>query len=337
MGGIVDSVFGSEPSKSESQLPTLTPEQQQLLKDLVSRVSLDDVNNRSFGLAPSQTELTSLAGLEQVANNIIPGQAAQQENIQSATGSGLDALETIFTQGPQDIDDFFTATVQDPLLEEFQEDILPNIQTRFAPAFFGGERREAEARAREDLLDTLVRERARIGFEARESDQAKQLTAASILPGFGQFASTQESLAPAAQTSLFSALLETGAQGAGIRGRQLDERNRRLQQALGALGVPAFENVVTTTEGSPGAIGSAIGSALPGLFSAGVGALFSDERMKTDIEKLGETDEGLGFYKFRYKGDPEIRFGLMAQELEKIKPEATGEFLGLKFIDAEAA
>lgn len=49
---------------------------------------------------------------------------------------------------------------------------------------------------------------------------------------------------------------------------------------------------------------------------------FSDERMKEDKEKIGETKDGLGIYSFRYKGSPRTEIGLMAQEVKKKKPDA---------------
>ena len=51
----------------------------------------------------------------------------------------------------------------------------------------------------------------------------------------------------------------------------------------------------------------------------------SDERVKKDIQKVGKTDDGQNLYTFRYKDEPAsapIRMGLMAQEVEKKKPEA---------------
>lgn len=58
-----------------------------------------------------------------------------------------------------------------------------------------------------------------------------------------------------------------------------------------------------------------------GLFSSLLGAL-SDERVKTDKEKIAETDDGIGLYKFRFKGSPDMQVGVMAQEVRKKKPKA---------------
>ena len=56
-----------------------------------------------------------------------------------------------------------------------------------------------------------------------------------------------------------------------------------------------------------------------GLGSALIGALpFSDARLKTDIKRVGRTDGGVPVYTYRYKGDPVIHMGVMAQDV----PEA---------------
>lgn len=63
----------------------------------------------------------------------------------------------------------------------------------------------------------------------------------------------------------------------------------------------------------------------------------SDERIKENIEPAGEKFYGLNLYRFNYK--PEMGFGdktyigPMAQEVEKIYPNAVVEFDGLKMID----
>lgn len=55
-----------------------------------------------------------------------------------------------------------------------------------------------------------------------------------------------------------------------------------------------------------------------------IGGLFglSDERVKEGKKKIGETEDGLGLYKFRFKGSGETQVGLMAQEVAKKKPGA---------------
>ena len=61
-----------------------------------------------------------------------------------------------------------------------------------------------------------------------------------------------------------------------------------------------------------------------GSMLGGLGGLFtlSDERAKTDTDKIGETDDGMGIYSYRYKGQPQKQIGLMAQEVQRKKPQA---------------
>ncbi len=60
-----------------------------------------------------------------------------------------------------------------------------------------------------------------------------------------------------------------------------------------------------------GAIGGALG-----------GWAFSDERLKTDKERGGETEGGTPIYSYRYKGSPMMQMGVMAQDVKKKQPEA---------------
>ena len=48
----------------------------------------------------------------------------------------------------------------------------------------------------------------------------------------------------------------------------------------------------------------------------------SDIRLKHDIVLLDYLDNGLGFYRFSYNGSDKAYVGVMAQEVEAIRPEA---------------
>jgi hypothetical protein len=78
--------------------------------------------------------------------------------------------------------------------------------------------------------------------------------------------------------------------------------------------------------------GSLGGNAISGLGSM-LGSVFSDERLKTDIAKVGELYDGQNIYSYRYKGDETPRIGLMAQEVEQTNPDAVIEINGWKAVD----
>lgn len=75
-----------------------------------------------------------------------------------------------------------------------------------------------------------------------------------------------------------------------------------------------------------------------GAWSNGLGAIgsllrLSDRRAKTDIKKIGKTNDGQQIYSYRYKSGGPIQMGLMAQEVEKRKPEAVANVGGIKMVD----
>jgi len=50
--------------------------------------------------------------------------------------------------------------------------------------------------------------------------------------------------------------------------------------------------------------------------------IFSDRRLKTDIEAIGKLDNGLTVYRYRYKAGGPMLLGVMADEVAVLKPEA---------------
>lgn len=70
----------------------------------------------------------------------------------------------------------------------------------------------------------------------------------------------------------------------------------------------------SSKNGLMGAIGSLGGAAI---------SRYSDERLKEDIEPVGELPTGEGLYEYSYKADPEHRreVGVLAQEVEKSQPD----------------
>lgn len=81
------------------------------------------------------------------------------------------------------------------------------------------------------------------------------------------------------------------------------------------------------------------GSLLQGAGAAGgFGALFSDKRLKTDIRKIGKTDSGQALYAYRFKAGGPMQIGLIAQEVEKTRPDAViDDPSGFKMVDYDKA
>lgn len=100
---------------------------------------------------------------------------------------------------------------------------------------------------------------------------------------------------------------------------------------LGAVGMQqaALQNAYNQQMGANNAIYGALGSAAGGI---GGGLMMSDRRMKTDISRIGELENGLGVYSFRFKHGGPFQIGLMADEVQKVHPEAVVEINGIQHV-----
>jgi hypothetical protein len=95
----------------------------------------------------------------------------------------------------------------------------------------------------------------------------------------------------------------------------------------------------------PGLLGAATGIGsffAPGAFGApsiasAIGSFFSDRRLKEDIKRVGTLDNGLPVYSYRYIGSKAVQIGLMADEVEKVHPEAVSEVSGFKTVNYSKA
>lgn len=97
---------------------------------------------------------------------------------------------------------------------------------------------------------------------------------------------------------------------------------------LGGIGGMKTSGGGTVGGNAVSGLGSAASSAMPGIM-----AMFSDERLKEDIEPVGSLYDGTNVYRYRYIGDATPRIGLMAQEVEKTRPDAVVEIGGYKAVD----
>lgn len=129
----------------------------------------------------------------------------------------------------------------------------------------------------------------------------------------------------------------------------LNGRSQAVSEALTERSVPMNEAIALMSGGQAGYINTPGSQVAPvdytglvnqkyqadvGNYQAGMSGMFglgsallggwakSDERLKTDIHKVGETDEGIPLKTFRYKGSPMLQLGVMAQDVEKKKPSA---------------
>ena len=269
--GFFSSLFGgtktvSLPPPQITRVSTLDPQQRQLFDSLTSNLQSQPFQATPFEpssgrLSPGLSNLqnTSLAGLEELALQQV-GAGGAADVVSNAQG----AFNEILTSGPQAIDDFFTTNVQEPLVESFTEDILPDISRRLARNFFGSERRDIERDATEELISVLGRERSSLAFNARESDLNRR---ASVLPLTGDLSTNLlGQLAGLGDIPRVVEQQQTQAE-LGEVNRQNEENQRLISNLLAAIGVPT-EQII----GSPSAQVVQQPGILGGLLS-GIGSI----------------------------------------------------------------
>src|SRR4030067_362544 len=121
------------------------------------------------------------------------------------------------------------------------------------------------------------------------------------------------------QNPSFSNYAQASAPATDVSGNVWNSYNAQVQQA---------------NQNNSNLWGGALGLGKLGLTAA---SMFSDRRVKDDIEKVGRLGNGLPVYRFRYKGSPTVQIGLMAQDVELVKPEAVGEWRGIKTVNYDLA
>lgn len=115
--------------------------------------------------------------------------------------------------------------------------------------------------------------------------------------------------------------------------------NQAVNDYTGGVNADATAN----NQGQANMFSALLGGANLGLKASGVGgfapATSSDENDKTDITPLGEDENGVKQYAYRYKSDPKTYpkvVGPMAQDIEKKDPSAVKKIGGHKVVAAHA-
>lgn len=179
--------------------------------------------------------------------------------------------------------------------------------------------------------------------------RGNQMNAASTL--FGGAGSTASGITQQQQVPLTDAMM--GLQGAGmLPGLYTAPAQAQFGAANTSAQLPFANLAPLLTAGSTlGGMGSSsTGSGtstskpandpLMNYLGAGLGAaglMFSDERLKENIEEVGELHDGQKVYRFNFKGDHTPTIGLMAQEVAEHEPDAVHDLGGVLAVDYEKA
>lgn len=192
------------------------------------------------------------------------------------------------------------------------------------------------------------------GLSGLITDPSQQLSFIQDNPFF-------QSLADEATNRLFANQAASGKVGSGetaealqnsllLLGTDLLNQNIGQRQNLANLGANAASGQANITQGSAANIGNlitgrgnveaagivgganAISQGRGDLINATATIAACDARIKENIKRIGTADNGLPLYLFNYIGDNKPHINVMAQDVEKVKPEAVIEINNIKHI-----
>lgn len=159
---------------------------------------------------------------------------------------------------------------------------------------------------------------------ALNSNTAAGLAGAGMIPGLTMAPAQAQVGAANAQQALPYQNLLAQLQAAGMLGGMGGSSTGTGTMSGTGTMTPANDPMTNIIGGATAAAGLA-------------GAFMSDARTKENIKSVGSTHDGDGIYVYNYKGDFRPQIGMLAQEVEKTKPEAVHEVGGIKFVNYDAA
>jgi enamine deaminase RidA (YjgF/YER057c/UK114 family) len=198
-------------------------------------------------------------------------------------------------------------------------------------------------------------------FTRRQSGLETQLANQGIARGTEAWKAAQTDLDQARNDAYTQAALQGMGIGQQARQQALQEQAYLRNEPLNTLNAvrtgsqvtgPQFQNVPqqATTQGADllGATQAQYGAQLggvnaanasnnammQGLFNLGSAYMLSDRRLKTDIKQVGKLDNGLNVYQYRYVFGGPTQIGVMADEVERVIPDAVATHAsGYKLVD----
>jgi len=277
------------------------------------------------GFDPSQTVAqTGTLGYAMGPRTTAQQSAAENRLIQGLSGE-------VDTARFDPVMDYLSRQMQSNL----QSNVLPGIRQSMVQYQPGGSTRAdlVQQKAIETANQQMLDKAAQMTYDAQQAAQQRALQYGQLYPTIMQ-----------APLSMYQAI---GDVGAARRAMTQEAMNR--DQARYAYEAAAPQNalrnymaMITGNYGSTGGGGSTTTSTvptqspLPGLIgSLGSAAIMaqSDIRVKENIIPEGTTWKGLSVYNYNYVGDATPRRGVMAQQVERMYPDAVVTIDGIKHVN----
>lgn len=290
---------------------TLSPQVQAAYNALLEQIGGATTN-------PAITGAT--AGLGNIAND-----ATADNNF----GSAANAYASSLTPASQTVNQYLSPYLQDVLQTQIASQNEQNAEQQqgvvgnaAAQGALGGNRvaiAQGELQRQNDIANNAA------NAQTLQAGYQQALTAAQQQQGLEQNAASGYNALGTSGLNSLEALLAAGQVPAGVLST--------LSGAASGLSNTGqtVSTTGTTSETKP------TGNSLSSIFGGIATLLSSDRRAKEDITPVGKSFDGQTIYRFRYRGEPTTRMGLIAQEVEKDHPEAVANTAFGKAVDYRAA
>lgn len=211
--------------------------------------------------------------------------------------------------------------------------IANDVQSR-VNGMFAGSGRDLSASNQQALARGIAEGTAPVIASQFNTDTDRALNAASSIYGagnttFGLLNNTQQQANANAVTGVDVGSKAVDATNYGPMQTLAIEAQKRgipldtLTTLLGTVSPVAQAFGTTTGSGTTTQKANPLQTIVGGLLGgATLLSKFSDARLKTDIKRVGRADNGLPIYVYRYKGSPVRELGFMAQDVERVRPDA---------------
>lgn len=289
---------------------------------------------------PLMTQAQGLAG--QSARSVSPGELQTQQFMSPYIRDVVEAQRGL-TQRQQE------AQMSGAMGQAIRSGAYGGDRAGIAAANLAKEQQLAQAGILSPLLQQgytqalqTAQQQQGLGLSAEQANRAAQAQASQLLGGLGA-----QQFGMGSQTAQQLAGLGTGAQGAALQGAQAQLGAGQVAQQTEQAGLQALYNQFLQEQSYPFQVAQFLANIAMGTGALSgsttttrqPGGFFSDSRLKEDIEKVGELHDGQPIFKFRYKGEPReaTKIGLMADEVEKDKPEAVGLAGGFRTVNYDDA
>lgn len=261
MASLSDTILGTSPGVTTSQNPLLTPQQQAALGSVIGEL-MQGGTTSTGAYRPYQGQFTApLSGLQSASLS-----ALEQKTMNEVTGAPgsttatMQALDALIKSGgsPVNINDYFTKSVEEPMLYDFQNKVLPMLQSSFAgSSAFGSDKLKQQRLLTNDLTKNLTSSRANMAYQSQSDALNRMLTAAGIMPQLtNAFTTGQTAAMSAGAVPQQTQQAQLTAQYQDFLRGQTAAQNQ-VQQLMAALGMSTFQPSTAVTPGSKGLVSGA--------------------------------------------------------------------------------